>query len=262
MQHEANVSAVAHPDIGHSVGGHPVGGPGVGVVLVAAGRGERLGQGMPKAFVVCHGRPLLAWAFEDAAAATSVAAIVVVAPRGACDDVWALARGNGWAKLVDVVEGDRTRQGSVARGLAALPSGLPFVAIHDAARPLAGPALFDALLCHLQHAEPRVGGVVPGAPVTDTVRRIGADGRSEGVVERGCLRGIQTPQLFVHEVVVEAHRAALRAGLEATDDAALVEARGLAIDVVASSSLNLKVTTAVDLEVAAALLATRVGAMQ
>jgi 2-C-methyl-D-erythritol 4-phosphate cytidylyltransferase len=155
-----------------------------------------------------------------------------------------------------------------------MPPGPAFVAVHDAARPLPGRGSVDRLL-ELLHAarsgagaddpshrgtpvgspEPlRPAGVVPGVPVVDTVRRVDGDQRSRGIVDRDQLRAVQTPQLFVREALEAAHRRASLDGVEASDEAALVELAGHPVQVVPGSHENLKVTTALDLLVAEALL--------
>jgi len=227
------------------------------------------------------GRTLLAHALASLEASPSVTAIVVVTPPEAEAAAKAVAAervvvaeafvvAEGFVKVTAVVPGGPTRQGSVALGLAALPPGPELVAVHEAARPLAGPdllgALLERLLAGLVPGVPAgdgpgaPAGVVPGVPVVDTVRRVGEGGRSRGIVDRGRLRSIQTPQLFIRAVLEEAHRRAARAGVEATDDAALVEWAGHPVRVVPGPVDNLKVTTVLDLTVAEAILARRRGA--
>jgi 2-C-methyl-D-erythritol 4-phosphate cytidylyltransferase len=226
----------------------------IGVVVAAAGLGRRLGDMGPKALVPLAGRPLLAYALDDLQASRVTAAVVVVAPAAALDDFAKLMAGGGWDKVVGVVGGGATRQASVAAGLAALPPGLAYVAVHDAARPLAGGDLLDRLLQWLVADPDGVPGVVPGLPVTDTIRRVDAAGRSLGIVDRDLLRAMQTPQLFLREVLEEAHRRAAAAGIEATDEAALVELAGYPVRVVPGSPENIKVTVPADLAVAEAIL--------
>lgn len=232
--------------------------PTVAAVVPAAGSGRRLGGHGAKALVRLAGRPLLLHAVGDLEASRSVTAIVVVAHPdqvGATADLIAAA---GFVKVAAVVPGGPTRQASVALGLAALPPGAGYVAVHDAARPLAGRELLDELLAQLVAAVPNgAAGVVPGAPVTDTVRRVDADQRSLGIVDREQLRAIQTPQLFERSVLEEAHRRAASAGVEATDEAALVEWAGHTVRVVPGPVENLKITTALDLAVAEAIVARR-----
>jgi len=231
-----------------------------GVVVPAAGLGRRLGDQGPKALIPLAGRPLLAWVLADLEASASAGPVVVATHPTAIARVRALvegADGRPFAKVHAVVAGGATRQQSVAAGLAALPPGWRFVAVHDAARPLAGPALLDRLLALLREDPDGVAGVVPGAPVTDTIREVDAAGRSKGVVDRDRLRGMQTPQVFLRTALERAHALAADEGVEATDEAALVERAGWSVLVAPGPAENLKVTTRLDLAVAEAILAGR-----
>ena len=259
------------------------------MVVAAAGLGRRLGDQGPKALVNLAGRPLLAWVLDDLEAAPSVGAVVVATHQQALQAVRELVAGhalpagpadadpgrgdlNGagppsadrgrrrFAKVHAVVAGGTTRQQSVAAGLAALPPGLPYVAVHDAARPLAGPELLDRLVAALVTDPEGVAGVVPGAPVTDTIREVDQAGRSKGVVDRERLRAMQTPQVFHRAALERAHALARRDAIEATDEAALVERAGDPVHVLPASPTNLKVTTLLDLAVAEAILARRASA--
>jgi 2-C-methyl-D-erythritol 4-phosphate cytidylyltransferase len=221
--------------------------------VAAAGIGRRLQSEGPKALVRLAGRPLLVHAVEAMEANRCVTAVVVAAHPDALGATAKLLADEGFAKVVAVVAGGPTRQASVAAGLAAMPSGPGFVAVHDAARPLPGPGAVDRLL-ELLRAAPSAAGVVPGVPVVDTVRQVDDDQRSRGIVDRDRLRAVQTPQLFVREALETAHRRAMQDGVEATDEAALVELAGHPVQVVPGSHENLKVTTALDLLVAEALL--------
>jgi 2-C-methyl-D-erythritol 4-phosphate cytidylyltransferase len=239
--------------------------------VAAAGIGRRLGGQGPKALVRLAGRPLLVHAVEAMEANRCVTAVVVAAHPDALGATAKLLADAGFAKVVAVVAGGPTRQASVAAGLAAMPPGPAFVAVHDAARPLPGEGSVDRLLELLDAARSGAGpsyrgtplgfpeplgpaGVVPGVPVVDTVRRVDDDQRSRGIVDRDQLRAVQTPQLFVREVLEAAHRQARLDGVEASDEAALVELAGHPVQVVPGSHENLKVTTALDLLVAEALL--------
>jgi 2-C-methyl-D-erythritol 4-phosphate cytidylyltransferase len=243
----------------------------VAVVVPAAGLGRRLGDQGPKALVELAGKPLLAWALADLEASACVTSVVVATHPEAVPAVRALIDGEGgsglsrsgqrFPKVVAVVEGGGTRQQSVAAGLAAVPADATHVAVHDAARPLAGPGLLDELLALLIGDTENVSGIVPGSPVTDTIREIDHIGRSKGIVDRDRLRGMQTPQLFLREVLERAHKLAQRDELDATDEAALVERAGELIRVVPGPVENLKITTTLDLVVAEALLARRAGTL-
>jgi 2-C-methyl-D-erythritol 4-phosphate cytidylyltransferase len=227
----------------------------VGVVVPAAGAGRRLGGGEPKALATLGGRALLALAVEAREANDCTTAVVVVSHADAMEATAKLLAEEGFTKVTAVVAGGPTRQASVAAGLRALPPGLGYVAIHDVARPLVGPGVVDRMLGLLLEAG--AAGVVPGVPVTDTIRRVDAVQRSVGIVDREQMRAMQTPQLFVRQVLEEAHRRALRDRLEAADEAALVELAGHRVLVVPGDPENLKVTTPLDLAVAETLLARR-----
>jgi 2-C-methyl-D-erythritol 4-phosphate cytidylyltransferase len=227
----------------------------VGVVVPAAGAGRRLQGGEVKALVPLAGRALLAHALEALEANRCTAAVVVVGRRDALEPMAKLLAEEGFAKVTALVGGGPTRRASVAAGLRALPPGPGYVAVHDAARPLVAPGAVDRLLELLLASG--AAGVVPGVPVTDTIRRVDADRRSTGIVDRDRLRARQTPQLFVREVLEEAHRRAGRVLAEAADDVALVERAGHPVQVVPGDPENLKVATPLDLAVAEDLLARR-----
>jgi 2-C-methyl-D-erythritol 4-phosphate cytidylyltransferase len=229
----------------------------VGVIVPAAGAGRRLAGGGAKALVCLGGRALLAHAVEAMEANASTAAVVVVGHPDALEATAKLLAEEGFTKVTAVVAGGPTRQASVAAGLRALPPGPGYVAVHDVARPLAAHGSIDRMLELLLEAG--VAGVVPGVPVIDTIRRVDAGRRSTGLVGRDQLRAMQTPQLFVREVLEEAHRLARRDGLEAIDEAALVDLAGHWVQVMPGDPENLKVTTPLDLAVAETLLARRQG---
>ena len=224
------------------------------MVVPAAGAGRRFGGGA-KALVRLAGRAMLAHAVEAMEANECTTAVVVVSHPDAMEATGKLLADEGLAKVTALVAGGPTRQASVAAGLRALPSEPAYVVVHDAARPLVAPGAVDRMLALLLEAG--LAGVVPGVPVPDTIRRVDAAQRSTGIVDRDQLRSMQTPQLFVREVLEEAYRLAARDGIEATDDAALVELAGHPVQVVPGDPENLKVTSPLDLAIAETLLARR-----
>jgi 2-C-methyl-D-erythritol 4-phosphate cytidylyltransferase len=228
----------------------------VGVIVPAAGVGRRLGGGV-KALVPLAGRALLAHALEALEANRCTVAVVVVGHPEALEATAKLLAEEGFAKVTALVGGGPTRQASVAAGLGALPPEPRYVAVHDAARPLVGPGAVDRMLELL--LETGAAGVVPGVPVTDTIRGVDAARRSTGIVDRDLLRARQTPQLFVRAVLEEAHQLARahRDLVEAPDEVALVELVGHPVQVVPGDPENLKVTTPLDLALAEELLARR-----
>jgi 2-C-methyl-D-erythritol 4-phosphate cytidylyltransferase len=209
--------------------------PKVTAVIAAAGSGERLGAGGPKAFVPVAGRPMIEWSIAAFRGCVSVRSIVVAAPPGHVDDV---AR----AHDLEVVPGGATRAQSVANALAAVETEC--VAIHDAARPLLTPELVEALVAALD-AAPEAAGVIAATPVVDTIKRAGEANRRlaiERTEDRSQLWAAQTPQVFRAEALREALAAAERPQ-EATDEAMLVEGAGGTVLIHPVEGQNLKVTT-------------------
>ncbi|NKY12278.1 2-C-methyl-D-erythritol 4-phosphate cytidylyltransferase [Cellulomonas hominis] len=227
-------------------------------ILTAAGSGTRLGLPGPKALVELAGVPLVLHAARRLAASGVVASIVVTVPPGRAGGFRALLGGPvrpGLGVPVTVVEGSTSRQASVAAGLAALPSGVDVVLVHDAARALASPDLVRAVESAVRSGH---RAVVPGLPVADTIKQVGdpVDGAAPVVatVPRATMRAVQTPQGFDRVLLDAAHAAgADRAADEATaatDDAALVEALGERVWIVPGEEGAMKITTTRDLAVA------------
>ena len=222
-------------------------------VVPAAGRGERLGPGTPKALRLLGGVPLLVHSVRALAAARSVALVVVAAPAGDVTAVRTLLAAHEAGAEVRVVAGGATRQQSVRLALAALPAHVDVVLVHDAARPLVPIDLVDAVAAAVRAG---AGAVVPAVPVADTIKRVDDGAAVVETLDRSQLRAIQTPQGFRRDVLEQAHLAATD---EATDDAGLVERAGGAVRVVPGSEEAFKVTRPLDLVLAEALLATRRG---
>jgi 2-C-methyl-D-erythritol 4-phosphate cytidylyltransferase len=198
--------------------------------------------------VALAGVPLLEHAVRHALAAPEVSHVVVVAPASHLREAGAIASRCARPDDVDVVAGGVERTDSVAAGLAALRPDDGIVLVHDAARALAPASLFSRLVHEVRSGHP---AVVPGLPVTDTVKVVDARGRVTGTPDRATLRAIQTPQAFLREVLVHAHAS----GEQATDDATLVERIGGHVRVVDGDPLAFKITTADDLAHAERLLA-------
>jgi 2-C-methyl-D-erythritol 4-phosphate cytidylyltransferase len=219
-------------------------------IVVAAGSGERLGAGVPKAFVALAGRPMVAWSLDAIAAAGVPRAIVAVPPGHGAAAEEALAGAAGDFPLgFALVEGGATRSASVRNALAAA-GDVDAVAVHDAARPLAGAELFTATLAALAGAD----AAIAAARVTDTVKEAGPDGLVVRTHDRSRLWAIQTPQAFRADVLRRALDVPDDVLARATDDAWLVERAGGRVCVVESSPANFKVTTPHDLTIAESLL--------
>jgi len=209
-------------------------------ILVAAGRGERLGLEQPKAFARLGEDPLLAEPLRRLEESDWVDAIVLVAPPGWEEPAILLAEELGCGKVSACVPGGATRADSVRAGMAEVPADAVVVLVHDAARPLLPEAVIERVIAPLSDGW---DGAVPGLRVADTLKRVGADGAIGETVSRDGLYAVQTPQAFPADVL----RAAVAAGGDATDCAALVEARGGRVMVVPGDPQLLKVTTADDL---------------
>lgn len=202
-------------------------------IVVAAGGGQRFGA--PKQFLLLG--------------TTRLVDRAVAAAAQVCDEVvLVLPAGHPWdgPPVTATVSGGATRGASVRAGLAAVPASADVIVVHDAARPLATPQLFRAVIGAVRDG---ADAAVPAVAVTDTVKRVDA-GRVIETVPRENLVAVQTPQAFRADTL----RAAHAGNGDATDDAALVEAAGGSVVIVVGDARNLKVTTATDLTVAAALL--------
>lgn len=225
-------------------------------MVVAAGSGERLGRGTPKAFVELAGRPMLAWPLA-ALARSPVDRIVVVVPRTHLDRATAIVDQAGVESGAVVVAGGPTRQDSVRAGLDAIGAEIEAVVCHDAARPMAGPELFAAVLAAIRPSGRRDGaeihGAVPVLPSPDTVKRV-RDGMVLETIPRAEIGLAQTPQAFLAGPLREAHRRAGEEDLQATDDATLVEALGYRLAAVPGVGWNFKVTSGDDLRRAESLI--------
>ena len=209
-------------------------------VLVAAGTGERLGEGRPKAFVRLGELPLLAEPLRRLDESPWVDAIVVAVPAGWEEPAILLAEELSATKVVASVTGGATRAESVWLALAEVPEDALVVLVHDAARPLVSDAVLERVLAPLGEGWE---GVVPALPLADTVKRVDGDAVVETLDRKG-LVGAQTPQAFLAPTLRDAYADA--AG--ATDCASLVEARGGRVRVVPGDPRLLKVTTRADLE--------------
>ncbi len=205
-------------------------------LLVAAGSGERLGAGQPKAFVVVAGRPMLEWSL-DALRDAGIADVVTVVPPGHAGGV----------------PGGATRSASVRAGLMAAPADADAIIVHDAARPLVQPQLFRQVLAALDHAD----AAIAAAPVTDTIKEADQDGVVDRTLDRSRLWAIQTPQAFRRDVLERALGLSDAALAAATDDASLVESFGGEVRLVPTTPQNFKVTTPEDLHLAELILRDR-----
>ena len=224
----------------------------VHVLVVAAGRGSRAGEGLPKQYRTLGGRPVLARTLEAFLGRDDIAAVATVIhahDRDLYDGAVAgLADSD---RLAAPVTGGATRQDSVRAGLDALAArgarDRDLVLIHDGARPFAAPALVERAVA----AAVRFGAAVPGCAIFDTIKAVDTGGRITGTPDRAGLRAVQTPQSFRFGLIRDAHgRAAAEGRRDLTDDAAVAEYAGHAVTVFEGDPGNTKITTSSDLQAA------------
>lgn len=213
----------------------------VASIIAAAGSGDRLGAKQPKALIKLGKLTLIDHAvhllrpFSDQ--------IIVVAPSTHVEKVSAQFESD---ELVDVVAGGSSRSISVRNAISALAKNIDYVIIHDAARALTPSDVMQRILDELKRG---AEGVVPVLPLPDTVKEVLGE-KVVRTVDRTSLQRVQTPQGFKTKVIVDAHAAAKRDGVEGTDDASLVERMGIKVNTVLGDERAFKITTAFDLEVA------------
>ncbi len=237
----------------------------VALVVVAAGRGARLGAERPKQYLNCAGKPLIAHTLEALAAAWPFSAVTVAIhadDRALYDEALAYLSPAARAAIGPPAIGGATRQQSVLAGLEALAAAKPdLVLIHDAAR------LFPSsgLVARAVEAAEAHGAAAPGTPLSDTVKQVDGQGRVLATPPRAALRAVQTPQAFRFVLILKAHRRAAAQGVaDLTDDVAVAEWAGAPAYVFEGDPGNGKVTTMQDFSAAEARLAgaaneTRVG---
>jgi 2-C-methyl-D-erythritol 4-phosphate cytidylyltransferase len=237
----------------------------VTAVIAAAGSGQRLGAGGPKAFVPLAGRRMVEWSIDAFRACGSVRSIVVACPPGHVHDLA--------GRDLGVVDGGAMRAQSVANALQAV--GTELVAIHDAARPLVTPELIEGVIGTLV-GDPEADGAIAAMPLTDTIKRVSASPhparnalsaddanktfhRVEGTVDRERLWAAQTPQVFRADALRQAMEGDPERLEAATDEAMLIEAAGGTVLIHPAPAENIKVTTPLDLKLAGLLLSERSG---
>jgi len=223
----------------------------VHLLIAAAGSGRRMGADRNKLLLVLRGKPVIAWTLEAALASPAIRWIGIVGQEIDREAIMAVV--DGAAKPLCWIQGGATRQESVQRGLAGLPDGAEHVLIHDGARCLAEPDLFDRCAAAVTQGT----AVIAATPVTDTIKRVNGDGVITATPDRAELWAAQTPQGFAVEQLRKGHAEAERQGWSVTDDASLYERLGWDVQVLDAGPANIKVTTPFDLTVADAVLALR-----
>jgi len=217
-------------------------------IVVAAGSGTRLGLTTPKALVELDGTSLLMRVLRTLAQVQALIEIVVAVPQGAQQSARAQANAAQLQVPVKITEGGAMRQDSVRIGLELTSAEADFTVVHDAARPFATGAMFSACLS----AAVSGGGAIIAIPAADTLKQV-ETGTIVASVPRDGLWQAQTPQAFRRKLLMAAHEWARREQISVTDDAQLLERRGLPVQVVQGSALNFKITTREDLKIAEAI---------
>ncbi len=222
--------------------------PDVAVIIVAAGSGSRVGGTELKQFRWVAGKPMLLHSVQTFQKRSDVGVVIVVLPQRYAGDPPPWLFQCDTERLL-IAHGGTERADSVWNGLGDVPDEVTVILVHDAARPL----VTDAMVARVIERARSGVAVIPALPVTDTLKRVDALGRVTETVSRDGLFRAQTPQGFPKDMLLDAHRAAKRDGISATDDAALCERLGLPVHIVHGSEKALKVTEESDFDRAAAL---------
>ena len=223
------------------------------LLIAAAGSGRRMGATRNKLLLPLSGQPVLAWTLQAALAAETIHWIGIIGQEIDRSEILDLV-GDAPKPVVWIAGGD-SRQESVERGLAGLPTEAKHVLIHDGARCLATPDLFNRCAEAVRSGQ----AVIAATPVTDTIKKVDESGLITATPNRAELWAAQTPQAFSVDELRQGHREARANGWTVTDDASLYERLGWPVNVLDAGPSNIKVTTPFDLTVAAAVLAERQG---
>ncbi len=221
----------------------------VHLLIAAAGRGSRMGADCNKLLLELAGRPVLAWTLASAFKAESIKWIGIVGQPKDKSEILPLMKGA--PKPLQWINGGSTRQESVQLGLASLPIEAKYVLIHDGARCLVDPELFNQCSGIVSSGQ----AVIAATKVNDTIKEVNNDGFITSTPDRSVLWAAQTPQGFAVAELKEAHATAISNSWEVTDDASLYEKLGWPVKILESASSNIKVTTPFDLSIAEAIIA-------
>jgi 2-C-methyl-D-erythritol 4-phosphate cytidylyltransferase len=223
----------------------------VAAIIPAAGEGRRMGGAIPKQFLQIGGREILARTLEVFEACVAIDDVWVVVAAEQCTSCQStIVERYGFRKVRGVVAGGTTRQESVWRGLQRVTEAVHLVVVHDGVRPF----VTELLLQQTLEPASRYGAAIAAVPLKDTLKRVSAAGTVEATVPRERLWRVQTPQAFQHALLRRAFQHAWRQGLQATDEAGLIEALGHPVQIVPSYEHNIKITTPDDLVFSAMFL--------
>jgi len=215
----------------------------ISAIIVAGGKGERLGANLPKQFLNLSGKPILRWAVEKISVCPKITEIAVVVPEQYIN----LARQIFPEPEIKLVSGGNERQDSVFAGLFACSQSAQWILIHDGVRPFPSKNLIERVI---ESAE-KYGGAVPGLAMKETIKEVEPkSSKALSTVDRARLYSIQTPQVFRRDLIISAYQRAVNLGFYATDDAGIVEWNGGEVVVVSGEETNLKITTSLDFKLA------------
>lgn len=218
------------------------------IIIVAGGKGLRMGGDIPKQFLPIKGKPVLMRTIERFHECSPQLRVILVLPREQQDYWHTLCRDHSFGIDHTVVDGGDTRFGSCRNGLAAIPDDEEgVVGIHDGVRPFVSADTVERCFARAHQC----GAAIPVLPVTDSLRRVSGDGKSSHGVNRSEYRAVQTPQAFSIQVLKKAYRQPYQDSF--TDDASVVEAMGVKVDMVEGNRENIKLTTPFDLKIAETL---------
>ena len=219
-------------------------------VIVAAGKGKRMGTEISKQFLPLGGKEILAHTVEKFEKAKKIRDIILVTGEDSLQDVQEMAQEYGWEKIRSVVAGGKERQDSVWNGLQEVSEDTEIVLIHDGVRPF---VTEDILNGSIEMAL-KMGGCVAGVPAKDTIKVCNRENIAVATPDRSTLWQIQTPQTFRRERIIKAYEQAKADGFMGTDDASLAEHGGDPVKVIMGSYRNIKITTKEDLLIGEAFL--------
>lgn len=219
-------------------------------IIVAAGKSERMGPLVDKAFLSLGTKPVLAYSLQAYEKCPEIDMVILVVRKDRIEAAHGVCQIFGCSKVQQIVAGGASRQVSVARGLSEIPEEVDIVSIHDGARPLVTPILISDTI----KVAKRYGAGVTASKVTDTIKLVEKGTTVSKTIDRTHLWAAQTPQSFNRELLLKAYATVKKKHLTVTDDAAAVELVSKKVHLVSTTLPNVKVTTPDDLTVAAALL--------
>lgn len=219
-------------------------------VIVAAGKGKRMGTEISKQFLPLGGKEILAHTVEKFEKAEKIRDIILVTGEDSLQDVQEMAQEYGWEKIRSVVAGGKERQDSVWNGLQEVSEDTEIVLIHDGVRPFVTEDILNGSI----ETALEMGGCVAGVPAKDTIKVCNRENIAVATPDRSTLWQIQTPQTFRRERIIKAYEQAKADGFVGTDDASLAEHSGYPVKVIMGSYRNIKITTKEDLLIGEAFL--------